>query len=75
LLCEPVFAADRAEPPLNQPACANVEQSALTLFLVKIKIFHAKALKRTQGNKTRAAKLLHLSRATFLYRLEKHGLM
>jgi len=33
------------------------------------------SLKRTQGNKTRAAKLLHLSRATFLYRLEKHGLM
>lgn len=33
------------------------------------------ALERTQGNKTKAAQLLHLSRATLLYRLEKHGLM
>jgi two-component system, NtrC family, response regulator HydG len=32
------------------------------------------ALKKAKGNKTRAAKLLHLSSPTFYYRLEKYGL-
>jgi transcriptional regulator with PAS, ATPase and Fis domain len=33
------------------------------------------ALARSGGNQTKAAKLLHLSRDTFRYRLEKHGLL
>ncbi len=33
------------------------------------------ALARTAGNQTKAAKLLNLSRDTFRYRLEKHGLL
>ncbi len=33
------------------------------------------ALKRSDGNQTRAAQLLHLSRDTFRYRLKKYGLL
>ncbi len=33
------------------------------------------ALTRVNGNQTKAAQLLHLSRDTFRYRLEKHGLL
>jgi DNA-binding NtrC family response regulator len=33
------------------------------------------ALQRTDGNQTKAARLLHLSRDTFRYRLEKHNLL
>jgi two-component system NtrC family response regulator len=32
------------------------------------------ALQKTHGNKTKAAKLLHLTAPTFYYRLDKHGL-
>jgi DNA-binding NtrC family response regulator len=32
------------------------------------------ALKKAEGNQTRAASLLDLSRKTFLYRMEKHGI-
>ena len=33
------------------------------------------ALTRTRNNQTKAAKLLHLSRDAFRYRLEKHGML
>ena len=33
-----------------------------------------KALTHTGGNRTRAARLLGISRQTLLYRLEKHGI-
>ncbi len=38
------------------------------------KRFMLQALERAEGNKTKAANLLKLSRPTFLYRLKKHGL-
>jgi len=36
--------------------------------------FIEQALRRTDGNKTRAAQLLGLTRDTLRYRLEKHGI-
>jgi nitrogen regulation protein NR(I) len=38
------------------------------------KLLLAEALRRTQGNQTHAARLLGLPRATFLTKVEKHGL-
>lgn len=59
--------AHGGEPPFILPA-AGMDLLALEQSLL------AQALRRTSGNKSRAARLLGLSRDTFLYRLKKFAI-
>jgi len=52
--------------PAGDPAGATLVDMERTLI--------GRALARTQGNVTRAAKLLGISRDTLRYRIEKHGI-
>jgi DNA-binding NtrC family response regulator len=58
----------RAERPFQLPP-EGVELEELERTML------TQALERTSGNKTAAARLLGLTRATLRYRLEKHGLI
>ena len=57
----------------NGSGAVKLPASGLTLKQVERELI-AQALDRTRGNRTRAARLLGISRHTLLYRMEKHGL-
>ena len=52
---------------------AGLPDAGLSLDDVERRLL-AEALRKTDGNRTRAARLLGISRATLLYRIKKHGL-
>ena len=55
------------KPQIDLPECGiNLEQVEIDLI--------RQALERTNGNRTRSAKLLGISRDTLMYRMQKHGL-
>jgi transcriptional regulator with PAS, ATPase and Fis domain len=61
----------RRLPPVDVPI--ELPEDGLNMEAVEISLLR-QALGRAQGNKTRAAELLGLTRHTLLYRLEKYGL-
>lgn len=55
------------KPQIDLPECGiNLEQVEIDLI--------RQALERTNGNRSRSAKLLGISRDTLMYRMQKHGL-
>jgi DNA-binding NtrC family response regulator len=61
----------RHVPPVD--VLIQLPEDGLNMEAVEISLLR-QALERAQGNKTRAAELLGLTRHTLLYRLEKYGL-
>lgn len=66
--------ADQAAGGEENLAGLNLPPAGLDFHLLENKLLR-QALAHAQGNQTKAAKLLNLSRDTFRYRLEKHGLL
>jgi len=60
-------------PSIPEETSFQLPENGMALQAVE-KSLILQALKKAQWNKTRAAKLLKLSPATFYYRLKKHGL-
>jgi DNA-binding NtrC family response regulator len=88
-LCErlSILLADRVIEPENLPRefTSSVEtttkttgftlpEMGLKLDSLEADLIH-QALNRTQGNRSKSARLLGLSRDTLLYRMQKHGLV
>jgi len=69
---QPEHLADRLMPSLA-PAAATGAAEVPRLADAEASLLEA-ALRKTGGNKSQAARLLGISRATLLYRLTKHGL-
>ncbi len=61
-----------ASPPNTEREFLHLPESGIDLNDLEKQLL-LQALELAKGNKTQAAKLLHLSRPTFLYRLDKYG--
>jgi len=75
---QPEHLADRLIPGLSfreSEASRGISQGAGPT-LAEVERSHLEAaLKKTGGNQSQAARLLGISRATFIYRMKKHGLI
>jgi DNA-binding NtrC family response regulator len=58
---------------MPKPADFTLPEKGIQLDSLEADLIH-QALSRTQGNRSKSAKLLGLSRDTLLYRMQKHGL-
>ena len=59
-------------PPDRRPAF-DLPKAGLNLETLEIDLIH-QALDRTGGNRTQSARLLGMTRDTFLYRIQKYGI-
>ena len=77
-------ATDRRERPHNTPV--EIRRSDESLLVLTVpdsgadvdaveRALIAFALEQTDGNRTRAARFLRLSRSALIYRMHKHGLV
>lgn len=66
----PLEMVSRSEP---QPSQFDLPEVGINLEQVEIDLIK-QALDRTNGNRSRSAKLLGISRDTLLYRMQKHGI-
>jgi DNA-binding NtrC family response regulator len=62
-------------PVLNEPCNADftLPATGIKLEALELDLIH-QALSRTNGNRSKSARLLGISRDTLLYRIQKHGL-
>ncbi len=71
---KPEHIIDRLMPRMKNPLpTPEIPDGGTTLAQIERSYITA-ALKKTNGNRTKAAKLLGISRATLLYRMKKYGL-
>lgn len=69
----PEHVADRLAPQTADAARPQIPDAGVSLEEVE-RGYLAEVLRKTGGNRSQAARLLGISRATLLYRIKKHGL-
>jgi DNA-binding NtrC family response regulator len=73
IMCDQVPLDSSKKPQEVQSIIADIPDEGISLEEVE-KLLIMKALAKAEGNQTKAAQLLKISRHTLLYRMEKYGL-
>jgi DNA-binding NtrC family response regulator len=62
-----------SEPRSNSSLMLDIPEEGVSLEAIERELL-LRALEKAEGNQTRAARYLDISRRTFIYRMEKHGI-